>query len=156
MSAIAFGVAAVATTVIAPAAAADRPAVAAAAITPPAATAGQPTVQACCSYIANQSSLPVAVYKHWTCDHGTTGTAATGCANPAGTSRWLSEGSNTPVYEDWDVLRIDAGWCYRVRLTVPFNTWTVTYNRIGLGHTYVKVEDWGTATVLAQATGGCP
>ncbi|WP_093588749.1 hypothetical protein [Lentzea waywayandensis] len=156
MAATALGVAVVAMTVIAPAAAADRPAAAAAVITPPTVTAGQPTVQGCCSYVANASTLPIAAYKHWTCNHGTTGTADTRCANPGGTSRWVHEGGNTPVYEDWDVLRIDAGWCYRVRLTVPFNTWTVTYNRIGLGHTYVKVEDWGTATVLAQATGRCP
>ena len=54
------------------------------------------------------------------------------------------------------VLRIDAGWCYRVQFIVPFDSWTVVFNRSGLSHLYVKIEDWGTAVVQAQRFGSCP
>ena len=155
LPAIVICTAAIATAVVtAPTAAAAPPAAPVAA--PSAAVADPPTVQACCSYIRNGTNLPVVAYKSWTCGHGTTGTASTSCVNPNGTWRWVAANDSTPVFEDWDALRIDGGWCYRVELHVPGKTWTVTYNRVGLGHTYVKVEDWGRGLVTAQAYNRCP
>ncbi len=91
---------------------------AAAVITPPAVTADQPTVQGCCSYIANRSSLPVAVYKHWTCDHGTTGT-------PPATTPTTTR-TRTTVTTPWNVPWVVTTHSDRRRavLSPSVNEWT--------------------------------
>lgn len=63
--------------------------------------------------------LPRLTFKTWTCEDGTTGTADEHCADPNGTSLRLAPGEYSPLFEYWDVLRIDAGWCYKVEFVVP-------------------------------------
>ncbi|MFC6083623.1 hypothetical protein [Sphaerisporangium aureirubrum] len=109
-----------------------------------------------CSTTTNQSSLGVMAFRNWTCQDGTTGTARTGCVSTSQTM-WLATNRTTPAGQDWDAFRVDAGYCYRVLLEVPGKAWTMTYNRSGMSTpVYVKVEDWGLATVKAQRYGSCP
>src|SRR5262245_53527727 len=69
-----------------------------------------------CSRVENWSGLTAYARHDWTCDSGSTGTAvASGCE---GGGTWLlgtDLATHTPNGEDWDVLRIDAGWCYQVQ-----------------------------------------
>ena len=70
-------------------------------------------------------------------------------------------GNQTPVGQDWDTFRVDAGWCYVVRFEewewYGLHMWTVIYNRIGQSRPFwVKVENNATAYVTKQADGGCP
>lgn len=110
-----------------------------------------------CSTTYNRSSLGVFVVRNWNCSTGTTGTASTGCVNLGGGTRWIDPGKDTPHAEDWDAVRVDAGYCYRIRLQMPQKTWTMTYNRSGLNTpVYVKVENVGLAVVEAQKYGSCP
>ena len=70
----------------------------------------------------------------------------------------LYAGQTTPNGEDWDVLQIDYGWCYRVRLESPFGkVWYLDYDRRGQSsNLYVKVENNGAAWVEAQSPVSCP
>jgi hypothetical protein len=107
-----------------------------------------------CSKTTNSSGGSVFVVKSWTCSGGSTGSSSTGCAG--GETRWISNGDSTPAFEDWDVFRVDAGWCYRVRFMIPYKDWEVTYDRRGQGaHLYVKVEDHATAIIKSQSTSFC-
>jgi hypothetical protein len=98
----------------------------------------------------------VLAIRDWTCSSGTTGTASTGCVHIT-PQDWLSPGGRTKSGEDWDAFQVDAGYCYKVELHVPGKTWTVNNNRSGqTTPVYVKVENWGTATVKGQKYGSCP
>ncbi|MET8573150.1 hypothetical protein [Streptomyces sp. NPDC004783] len=108
----------------------------------------------CCSRIENRSQYSITAYKDWTCDWGGTASSSTGCFG--GSSRGVSPGSTTPYFEDWDVLRIDGGWCYKVYFTTGVSAFTKFYNQSGLGHRYVKVDDASTGYVQAQRYGSCP
>jgi hypothetical protein len=119
--------------------------------------AADPEAAACCSKTTNNSQYSVLTYRHWTCDWGSTGSSSDGCTDlDPEKSKWLAPGEYSPVLQDWDVLRVDAGWCYKVQFIVPGKVWTLYFNRSGLGHRYVKIEDWGTAVVKAQRYGSCP
>jgi hypothetical protein len=108
-----------------------------------------------CSQIHNDSSTYIIIRPNWTCSSGTTGsTAGIGCTS--GTSTYLYAGQHTPTDQDWDTFRVDPGWCYKVKFYLPFKSWTVKYNRTGLGEIWVKVEDWATAVIQAQQYGSCP
>ncbi|MCC8243059.1 hypothetical protein [Saccharothrix luteola] len=121
-----------------------------------AAVESDPGVAVCCSKTVNNSQYSVLTYRHWTCDWGTTGSSSTGCTDLNGGSRWLVPGERSPLFEDWDVLRVDAGWCYQVEFSVPGKVWTLRFDQSGLGDLYVKIEDWGTAFVQAQRYRSCP
>ncbi|MDH2425509.1 hypothetical protein [Sphaerisporangium sp. TRM90804] len=109
-----------------------------------------------CSQTRNQSTLGVLAIRNWTCSSGTTGTASTGCVS-LGVTEWINPGYRTNDGEDWDAFRVDAGYCYKVRFTVPGKDWTVNFNRSGMSTpVYVKVENYGTAFVRAQKYGSCP
>jgi hypothetical protein len=124
----------------------------------PAAQAGTScTLGIFCSTTYNRSTLGVLAVRDWNCSTGTTGTASTGCVNLNAPTRWIDPGKDTPHAEDWDAFRVDAGYCYRVRLRMPQKSWTETYNRSGLSTpVYVKVENVGLAVVEAQRYGSCP
>lgn len=108
-----------------------------------------------CSQIQNESGSYVIIRPNWTTCGGTTGsTGGIGCTS--GTSTYLWAGQDTPTDQDWDTFRVDPGWCYKVKFYLPFKSWTVKYNRSGLGETWVKVEDWATAVIQAQQYGSCP
>jgi hypothetical protein len=109
-----------------------------------------------CSTTSNQSGYSALAVRDWTCGSGTTGTASTGCVSLA-TTKWLNPGAWTPAGEDWDAFRVDAGWCYRVRLVLPYKQWNMTYNRSGMSTpVYVKVENDGIAYIQSQGYGYCP
>ncbi|MFD8630773.1 hypothetical protein [Streptomyces sp. NPDC059533] len=122
---------------------------------PSPAYAGESCTLAGCSETYNQSGTYATALKNWTCDWGTTGSWSTGCAG--GAAYGLPSGSKTPGGQDWDVFRVDAGWCYWVRLEVPGKTWDVRYDRRGQSTpVYVKVENWGTAYIKGQSASYCP
>ncbi|TKK89912.1 hypothetical protein FDA94_08540 [Herbidospora galbida] len=109
-----------------------------------------------CGRVVNDSTTGITAFQHWTCSTGTTGTASTGCVASSPTM-WLTTFASTPSGQDWDAFRVDAGWCYRVLLEVPGKAWTMTYNRsTSSTPVYVKVENWGLATIKAQKRGSCP
>jgi hypothetical protein len=109
-----------------------------------------------CSTTANQSRTAVLAVRDWTCSYGTTGYASPGCVSLSNT-RWLSSGQWTPAGQDWDAFRVDAGWCYKVELFLPYKDWTMYYDRSGMSTPiYVKVEDHGIAFVHDQKYGSCP
>lgn len=74
---------------------------------------------------------------------------------------WIYQGQRTPVGEDWDTLRVDAGWCYKVRLDTyyPYPPWKYTglytFDRRGKSHWWFKFTDNQTATVYFQSTSSC-
>jgi hypothetical protein len=108
-----------------------------------------------CSQIHNDSHTFVIIRPNWSCGGGTGSTGGPECTN--GTSEYLfGGGGKTPSNQDWDTFRVDAGWCFRVKFYLPYRSWTVTYNRVGLGETWVKVENWATAVIQAQRAGACP
>lgn len=116
-----------------------------------------------CSSEVNDSAYSATALKNWcTSGGGTgdlTGTKPT-CTvdNVQQTTYFLSSGGgHTPYKEDWDVLQIDAGWCYKVHFIVDFGSdFTKTYDRRGTSAGYVKVSDNADAHVQGQSTSGCP
>ncbi|MFI7709216.1 hypothetical protein [Nonomuraea sp. NPDC049480] len=89
-----------------------------------------------CSAITNLSVFRVRVYQDW-CE---------GSGPCAGTAQmWLSPGASTPLLEDWDAFRIDAGWCYSYAIAPP-----------GLpvrqyGERWIRVRNGMRANILGQA-----
>ncbi|MFE0631549.1 hypothetical protein ACFW3D_31915 [Streptomyces sp. NPDC058864] len=120
----------------------------------PQASAGGCTIVGC-SQSWNYTSTYATAFKSWTCEWGTTGSWSTGCVggDPYGLSGY---GTHTPDGQDWDVVRIDAGWCYKLHLLVPGKTWDVVYDRRGTSAAYVKVENWGYAKITYQSSTSCP
>jgi hypothetical protein len=112
-------------------------------------------VEPFCSKTYNASDLGVYVGHDWLCD-GTTGTARDESCVASTPRRWIYHGERTPSGEDWDSLRVDAGWCYKVDLNTGYKWWTVVYDRSNLSAVWVKVEDHAIATVQAQRYGSCP
>jgi hypothetical protein len=107
-----------------------------------------------CSLIRNNSAYEIVAIHNWTCDFGTTGTANEGCSG--GDSMWVSSGGRTPSNQDWDVIQVDAGWCYKIRFTNWSGSWNVTYDRRGRSATHVKVENGSLGDVVGQSVSGCP
>ena len=76
-------------------------------------------------------------------------------------NKWLPPGtrahpSHTPLNEDWDAFRVDAGWCYRVSIATPWNRVAKVYNRVGKGALWVRVRNYQGAWVTNQnTTGNC-
>lgn len=121
---------------------------------PPAQAGGRCTL-GFCSQTYNAGPIPALARYHWRCG-GTTGTESEDPSCTSGPSMWLSAHQSTPGAEDWDTLQIDAGWCYKVRFQLPYKTWTLRYDRRGVGPSWVKIEDHGIATVLVQSMHNCP
>jgi hypothetical protein len=109
-----------------------------------------------CSRSHNTSGVYATAFHNWTCSTGSTGTASTGCAG--GDTYGLSNGAYTPSGQDWDVIRVDAGWCYKIHFVNWYTKyWDVTYDRRGYSTpVYVKIEDGSLATVVGQGSGSCP
>ncbi|WP_345574502.1 hypothetical protein [Nonomuraea rosea] len=112
-----------------------------------------------CSSSVNDSGTGATAVFNWCLSSGTTGTLTTTeptCGNQK--TYWLSAGGgHTPWSEDWDTLRIDAGWCYKVKFTLPGQPDNTTrYDRRGKSAAWVKVEDFSDAHILAQSSSSCP
>lgn len=111
-----------------------------------------------CSEVENWSGLTAFAVHDWTCE-GSTGTVDTTGECVAGGLRLLGStpGSHTPDGEDWDALRVDAGWCYRVQFVNWWGkSWSASYDRRGQSDAYVKVEDGSIAYVVGQSRTRCP
>lgn len=116
-----------------------------------------------CSSSVNDSSLYATAYFNW-CGGGSTGTMVTSgqttctSGNVAQKPYGLTaNGGHTPYSEDWDSLRIDAGWCYKVRFIVDFgDDFNRTYDRRGTTAAWVKVSDNADAHILGQSSTSCP
>ncbi|GAA0418876.1 hypothetical protein Acor_82020 [Acrocarpospora corrugata] len=108
-----------------------------------------------CSTTVNQSAYGITAYKSWrvSCG-GTTGNSGTDCVDAP--ALYVGPGGHTPWDQDWDSFRVDAGWCFRVRFSIPYKNWTERYDRRGQGSTFVKVENHAYAFVEAQSTSSCP
>lgn len=108
-----------------------------------------------CSRVENVDNYPITARRNWTCSHGSTGTASTSCVS--GGALTIYQNGRTPSTEDWDVVQVDGGWCYKIRFINWYGKdWNVTYDRRGLGNTYVKVENGSRAIVQDQSLTGCP
>ena len=130
-----------------------------------AASAGEPApgagieggscIEPFCSKTWNYSSLGVYVGKDWQCS-GTTGTRGGENCVAANPRMWIYNGERSPWGQDWDAFRVDAGWCYKVTFTLPYDQWTEYINQSGTGAVWVKVENHGMAFVYDQRYGSCP
>lgn len=87
---------------------------------------------------------------------GTTGTRGGENCVASTPRQWIYYGQRSPSWEDWDSFRVDAGYCYKVTFTLPYDQWTEYINRSGTTAVWVKVEDHGMAFVYAQRYGSCP
>ena len=119
---------------------------------------GSCSVLVFCSQTQNNSSLGVLTARDWlSCGGGTGATGGENCVTQDQNRRkWIYTGGYTPLFQDWDSFRVDAGYCYRVTFVQPHYQWNSTYNRSGLGAVWVKVGDTSLAVVTAQRYGSCP
>lgn len=114
----------------------------------PTAFAGPGCTWPFCSEIRNRSSLGIAVFHDW-CG---TGEIIVRYEPPCGWAnqiRYLEPGEGTPPRQDWDVLRVDAGWRYTV--TAPPHYSRMYDNRNSYRPMYVRVHDWQAITVANQS-----
>ena len=107
-----------------------------------------------CSRSTNHSSAGFFARHNWTCDSGSTGTASTGCYG--GDTYWVSPGYGTPAGQDWDVIQVDGGWCFKIHFVNFYGkSWSVTYNRLGTSNQYVKIENGSVGDVTYQSSSSC-
>jgi hypothetical protein len=107
-----------------------------------------------CSRSTNHSASGFIAHHNWTCSSGSTGTASTGCVG--GSTFWVSPGYSTPSNQDWDVIQVDGGWCYKIHFTNWYDkSWSVTYNRLSSSNEYVKIEDGSVGDVTYQSSSSC-
>ncbi|MEU6242474.1 MULTISPECIES: hypothetical protein [unclassified Streptomyces] len=127
------------------------------------ASAGASCSIAGCSSSVNDTSLGATALKNW-CRGGDSTGAWTATQptcksdNVAQTTYYLSSGGgHTPYSEDWDTLRIDAGWCYKVKFVIDLAPdFTKTYDRRGTTAAWVKAADNADAHVIGQSSSSCP
>lgn len=109
-----------------------------------------------CSMVQNgETGANITARHNWTCSWGSTGSSSTGCTS--GAAYTVPQYTTTPAGQDWDVLQVDAGWCYKVRFVNWWGKdWTETYDRRGNTALYVKIEDGSVGIVLGQSNTRCP
>ncbi|MCT9930149.1 hypothetical protein N5079_07915 [Planotetraspora sp. A-T 1434] len=121
-----------------------------------AAFAGPSCTVAGCSTTFNDSPMEAWAYFNWCRKGDSTGawTVSEPTCTSGGASQdtfYLDSGGHTPLGQDWDAFRVDAGWCYRVKFVVSFGSdFTRTYDRRGQSAAWVKVADNADAHILAQ------
>ncbi|MFB4284173.1 MULTISPECIES: hypothetical protein [unclassified Nonomuraea] len=127
------------------------------AVAPPPAFAGTALLNGA---VINDSAYPATAIRNWCLSGGSTGTLTTTrptCGSDQASRGLAPRGGRTPSNEDWDVVQIDAGWCYYVKFALPGQPDNHTrYDRRGKSMAYVKVEDFAAAHVVAQSTSTCP
>ncbi|MFG2479732.1 hypothetical protein [Streptomyces fagopyri] len=129
----------------------------------PAAFAGASCSIAGCSSQVNDSSLGATGLKNWCLGGNSTGDLTTTqptCSSDgvAQKTYYLSSGGgHTPYSEDWDTLRIDAGYCYKVKFIIDLAPdFTRTYDRRNTSAAWVKSADNADAHVVGQSSSSCP
>jgi hypothetical protein len=117
-----------------------------------AAHAGPNCSAAGCSTSFNDSPHEAWAYFNWCRDHDSSG-ASTDKEPTCGAQNTylIGSGGHTPFGQDWDAIRVDAGWCYRVKFVVSFGRdFTRSYDRRGQSALWVKVSDNADAHILTQ------
>ncbi|GAA3852991.1 hypothetical protein GCM10022243_18250 [Saccharothrix violaceirubra] len=115
-----------------------------------------------CAYSVNETDLWTAVLRNW-CWPGETGDSKgyfLGCAQ-SGVSQDLSflspNGGHTPPSQAWNVLRVDAGWCYKVHFERYWSSsFTRIYDQRGRADLYVMVGNEAKAHIQGQGYSSCP
>jgi hypothetical protein len=112
-----------------------------------------------CSSVVNDSSDYATALRNWCRDDDSTGDTTTTrptCGNQD-TFSLSPRGGHTPYDADWDVLQVDAGWCYKVKFIIDLAPdKTKTYDRRGLPTIWVKAADNADAHVVGQSSTSCP
>jgi hypothetical protein len=110
-----------------------------------------------CSQTYNQSPYSVYTAHNW-CDSG----SYHGPCQSGNSYLWIGPGSSgspthTPLSEDWDTFRVDAGWCYKVTITHDYGLWSSnhTYDQRGKGALWIQIHNDETGIVRSQSTSGC-
>ncbi|MET7900706.1 hypothetical protein ABZS86_04240 [Streptomyces sp. NPDC005355] len=129
----------------------------------PAAYAGASCGTLGCSSSVNDSALGATAYKNWCLSGSSTGdwtTSQPTCSSDgvAQKTYYLSAyGGHTPYSEDWDTLRVDAGYCYKVKFVIDWEPdFTKIYDRRGKSAAWVKAADNADAHVVDQGYSSCP
>ncbi|MGW4650331.1 hypothetical protein [Kitasatospora sp. NPDC004289] len=115
-----------------------------------------------CSETVNAADRPLTAGRNYCAGGQSTGDLTLrrpGCASAESEQRWTTvpPGRQTPAGQDWDTLRVDPGWCYRVSFE-GFFPWTADFARdyaAGEAALYVKVGNDYTARVESQEYGPC-
>jgi hypothetical protein len=116
-----------------------------------------------CSSSVNDTPVTATAFFNW-CGGGSTGTMTTSgqttCSSGGVAQKTYgltTNGGHTPYSQDWDSLRIDAGWCYKVKFVVDLAPdFTRTYDRRGTSAAWVKVSDNADAHIQGQSSSTCP
>jgi hypothetical protein len=114
-----------------------------------------------CSVTQNNTGAAVYVARDW-CNHSGTDnqhwfSETPPCGPPSVThpAQWIPGHSSSPS-GDWDVFRVDAGWCYKVHWDVTASPdHDTTYNRSNAGSEFVRVENNERAIITFQRFGTC-
>lgn len=114
-----------------------------------------------CSVTQNNTGAEVYVVRDW-CNHSGTDnehwfSETPPCGAPSVThpAQWIAGHSSSPS-GDWDVFRVDAGWCYKVHWDVTLAPdHDTTYNRSNAGSEFVRVHDNERAIITFQRFGTC-
>ncbi|MEW1648265.1 MULTISPECIES: hypothetical protein [unclassified Streptomyces] len=113
-----------------------------------------------CSSTYNDTGATATALFNWCTASGSTGDTTTtrpSCSSEgAAQKQYLLLGhEHTPETQDWDVLQIDAGWCYKVYFDSITN-FTRTYDRRGKTAEWVKISDYADAHIQGQSNTSCP
>ncbi|GGN29785.1 hypothetical protein [Streptomyces fuscichromogenes] len=113
-----------------------------------------------CSSTYNDTGATATALFNWCTSSGSTGDATTtrpSCSSDGvAQKQYLLLGhEHTPENQDWDVLQIDAGWCYKVYFDSITN-FTRTYDRRGKTTEWVKIADYADAHIQGQSNTTCP
>jgi hypothetical protein len=110
-----------------------------------------------CSHVRNSDNQAITAKRNWLCG-GTTGASTADPNCVSGDVYWLNQGDQTPIFQDWDVVRVDARWCYKIHFVNWWGkSWTERYDRRAYSTPlYVKVENGSIGEVVDQSLSTCP
>ncbi|WP_419995445.1 hypothetical protein [Streptomyces boninensis] len=119
---------------------------------PMARAAGSGCFPGLCSRTANDSGAPVLVAHDWCGDAEKLLQNAPPCG-AAATDHRLATGARTPLADDWDAFRVDAGRCYRFDVTGPLSSGRTTETvdrRAAATGAWIRIHNDETAEIRAQ------
>ena len=115
-----------------------------------------PGCDAGCSQTYNQSAYGVYAAHDW-CDSGSYHGPCVDHGTYHNSYMWIPAGGHTPLNQDWDTFRIDAGWCYRITITYAYGLYSedFTYDQRGKGEVWIPIHNDETGIVRFQSTSSC-
>ncbi|NGN68314.1 hypothetical protein G5C51_31000 [Streptomyces sp. A7024] len=119
---------------------------------PTARAVGSGCLPGLCSRTVNDSGGPVLVAHDWCGDAERLQQDAPPCG-AAPSDRRLVSGERTPLADDWDAFRVDAGRCYRFDITGPLRGRSAeTVDRRGESTgAWIRIHNDETAVIRARA-----